>query len=243
MAAGHSLFEALGVAKEFKYFGAAAMAGGILTGIGLYVRAKANTLAEGDALPEAKFNVFNILVEVLQYFRKLLRQMIGEHSEQYLWLLATTFVFIFVSNFMGMFPGLLSPTSDFANNLAMAIIMVGAYHLFGFREHGVGYIKHFFAGMPLRGNGALIFGITLFMAPMLFVLEIFSHSLRLGTLPLRLWGVVNGDHTFEHVLSSLFPIGLPIAAMTLGLVVCVVQALVFTLLSTVYIQMAVSHDH
>jgi F-type H+-transporting ATPase subunit a len=243
MASGVNLFEAVGVAKDLKYFAASVLASGGLVAVGLLVRKKALAQADGDALPEAKFNLFNALVEVMNYFRNLLKGMIGHGSDQYLGIIATTFVLIFISNFMGLIPGLLSPTADFNNNLAMGLFVFAAYQFFGFRANGIGYLKHFMGGMPLKGYGSVMMVFTLFIGVGLFFLELFSHFIRPMTLSLRLWGVVNGDHTFEGVVSGLVPLFLPIVAMALGLIVCVVQALVFTLLSTVYIQMAVSHDH
>jgi len=243
MAAEYSLFESLGVVKEYKYLAASIFTGSILVATGFYVRSKAYKLASGDALPEPKFSVFNLMVEVLQYFRKLLKGMIGHDSDRYLGIIATTFVLIFLSNFMGIFPGLLSSTSSLNNNLAMGLFVFASYQYFGFREHGIGYLKQFMGGMPVKNSGALMFVMTLGIGLFLFCLEIFSHTLRPATLSLRLWGVINGDHTLVQVVGGMVPLFVPILALGLGLIVCLVQALVFTLLSSVYIQMAVSHDH
>lgn len=243
MAAGQNIFEAVGIAKDFHYLGAAALTGGVLLGVGLHVRAKAARAENGDVLPEPKFSLFNLFVEILLYFRNLLKGMIGHHSDKYLPIIVTTFVLIFFSNFSGLLPGLLSATADFNNNLAMGLFMFAIYHYYGLKEHGLHYFKQFTGGLPVPGYGI---GMTLFMAGiagLLIVIELVGHLVRPFSLTLRLWGVVNGDHALEGVVSGLIPLFVPMLAMGLGLIVCVVQALVFTLLSSVYIQLAVSHDH
>ena len=81
------------------------------------------------------------------------------------------------------------------------------------------------------------------------MIEIFSHVFRPMSLSIRLFGNINGDHTVLQIFSTMipglkeFPIIVPVIFLFLGLLVAVIQAFIFTLLSMIYISLAVSHDH
>ena len=91
----------------------------------------------------------------------------------------------------------------------------------------------------LHGDGPL-----LVLAPLMFIIEIISHCVRPLSLSLRLMGNMTGDHkVLDIFLGFQLPL-VPLPVMILGLMVVVVQTLVFVLLSTVYLSMAVAHhDH
>ena len=109
-----------------------------------------------------------------------------------------------------------------------------ATHLYGFKEGGVKYLKHFLA--PVGG----LFGIFL---SMLFVpLELASHMFRPVSLTIRLFGNMTGDHTVLEIFSSLVPFGVPVVFYMLGIIVCLLQAFIFALLAMVYIAGAVEHE-
>ena len=81
---------------------------------------------------------------------------------------------------------------------------------------------------------------------MLFVIEVISHCVRPMTLSLRLFGNMTGDHLalsiFTDLTSALY-IPVPVIFLVLGTLVCFIQAFVFTLLSMIYIRLAVAHEH
>ena len=105
------------------------------------------------------------------------------------------------------------------------------YNFLGLKENGIGYFKHFF-------------GPIIWLAPMMFVIEILSHLVRPISLGLRLAKVMGGDHTVVGIFLDFWPhIGLPIPFYLLGIFVSFVQAFVFTLLSMVYIALATAHEH
>jgi F-type H+-transporting ATPase subunit a len=74
-------------------------------------------------------------------------------------------------------------------------------------------------------------------------IELISHIARPISLALRLMGNMAADHKVVFTFFSLVPILVPVPFLILGLMVCVVQTLVFCLLSMVYISMATAHDH
>ena len=100
------------------------------------------------------------------------------------------------------------------------------------KEQGViNYLKHFDGPMW-------------YLAFLIFPIEIISNLIRPLSLALRLRSNMVGDHIVLSVFSDLAPIGIPIIFLLLGILVSIIQAYVFTVLTMVYIQMAVAHsDH
>ena len=176
---------------------------------------------------------------VLETFIELVDSLMPHHHQgrHFLWIIAPLFLYILVSNLLGLVPGMLPPTDNINTNAAVAISIFFFYHAMGFKEVGIGYLKHFWAPAGLHILMAIPIGI------LLMVIEMFSHGFRPVTLSLRLFGNMNGDHAAFATFLGLVPIGVPMAFLLLGLLISVVQAYVFTLLSTIYVALATSHDH
>jgi len=153
-----------------------------------------------------------------------------ENGKKFLPFLGTLFIYIFICNAMGLIPGLLPPTTNVNINAGMAICVFVYYHFSGIREHGFGYLKHFM-------------GPILLIAPLMVVIEVISHCVRIASLSVRLFGNMTGDHTVLFIFSDLTKLVIPVIFLGLGLFVSFIQALVFTLLSTIYFQLALAHDH
>jgi len=77
----------------------------------------------------------------------------------------------------------------------------------------------------------------------MFVIEVISHLFRPFSLMVRLYGNISGDHAVLAIFSGLVPLVVPVIFLVLGLMVALIQAFVFATLSTVYIGLAVSHEH
>jgi F-type H+-transporting ATPase subunit a len=242
MASKVSIYDLASVPSDFKHVAGAAVAGAVIIVVGLLVKRKLSRQHE-DVLPTGRWTLLNSAVEIVKIFRSLVNGMIGPHSEAYVGVIFTTFIFILISNLSGMIPGFLSPTENINNNFAVAIFIFVTYQILGFKEHGFGYLKQFTGGLPTPGFGFVMTLILGVIASLVLVIELIGHVVRPFSLSLRLWGTINGDHQLLYVFSGLIPLFIPILAMCLGLLVSVVQALVFALLSTVYIKLAVSHDH
>ncbi|MEZ4871000.1 MAG: F0F1 ATP synthase subunit A [Bdellovibrionales bacterium] len=76
----------------------------------------------------------------------------------------------------------------------------------------------------------------------MLVIELISHIVRPFSLALRLRGNMMGDHMVLGIFLDLVPV-LPVVFYFLGLFVCFMQAFVFTMLTMIYVSMAISHDH
>ena len=158
----------------------------------------------------------------------------------YMWLVAPIFLYLLLGNLIGLVPGMLPPTDSVNTNFAVGITVFVLYNVFGFWSVGIGYLRHFWApSMP--GMAGMLIGLV--VGPLLLIIELFCHGFRPITLTLRLFGNMTGDHAAFSTFLGLVPIGVPIIFMLMGLLVSAVQAYVFTLLTSVYITLATSHDH
>jgi len=181
-------------------------------------------------IPKEKLTFQNFFEVIIQVTLSILRDIIGPSAEKYLPLIGSLFIFILFCNLLGVIPGFLPPTSNPHTNAAMAILVFLYYNYQGFKEHGAGYLKQF--------AGPLIY-----IAPLMFVIEVLSHLFRPFSLTVRLYGNISGDHTVLAIFSDLVPLVVPVIFLILGLAVALIQAFIFSALSAVYIGLAVSHDH
>ncbi len=151
---------------------------------------------------------------------------------QYLPLVTAAAVFILISNLLGLLPGSVPPTQSFNTTLALGLGAFLFYTSQGIKSQGlIKYLKHFMGPM-------------IALAPVMIVIELISHCVRPLSLGLRLMGNMFGDHQVLFIFMSFGLPLIPIPLMALGLMVCVVQTVVFTLLFIVYVSLAVEeHDH
>lgn len=196
----------------------------------------------------------NFMEVVLEQFMNLLDEVIGRDGRRYLPLIGTLGLFIVLSNLLGLIPGLMAPTSNLNTTAACAVIVFFTYHVIGIRKQGVlGYLRH-------------LCGPIIWLAPLMFVIEIFSHLARPLSLSVRLFGNMMGGHIllavmfllmgFDGLLGWLLT-GTPIAVvmglpgtallvaftawflLPLKLFVAFLQAFIFCMLSMLYIAGAV----
>jgi len=186
--------------------------------------------AGSDIVPDERVSVKNVLEMFVEMVVGLLREIIGHGGEKFLPLVGTVFIFILSCNLLGMIPGFSPPTVNISTNAAVAIIVFFGFNYYGFKEHGVGYLKQFL-------------GPVIYIAVLFAPIEIISTLFRPITLSIRLFGNIFGDHKVLETFSGLVPLLVPVAFMMLGLIVSFIQAFVFALLSMIYISFAVSHEH
>jgi F-type H+-transporting ATPase subunit a len=157
-------------------------------------------------------------------------EIIGHHSEGYTAFLATLTLFILFCNLIGVVPGFESPTAVPVVPLGCAICAFVYYHTQGFKHAGIGYVKHFAGPMPA-------------LAPLMVPIELISHLARVLSLTIRLFANMYAGDMVTLVFISLIPIGVPIAFLGLHIGVSLLQTYIFVLLTTVYLQGAVSDEH
>lgn len=162
---------------------------------------------------------------------------IGEHGFKYFPVIATFAVLILVSNLMGLFPLFMAPTAHISVTLALGLASFIYYNYVGIKENGiVAHLGH-------------LTGPIWWIAPLIFVIELFSNMIRPMTLGIRLFANMFADEQIALIISGLFPpytqFFVPIILLPLAVFVALVQTLVFTLLSTIYISEVTHapHDH
>lgn len=175
--------------------------------------------------------------------KDLVVSVIGEHGFKYFPVVATFAVLVLVCNLMGLFPLFMSPTAHVSVTFALGIASFIYYNYIGISENGI--VAHF---AHLTGPKLPIL-LTLIITPLIFLIELFSNLIRPMTLGIRLFANMFADEQIASIISGLFPpftqILVPVVLLPLALFVALVQTLVFTLLSMIYISEVshVPHDH
>ncbi|MDE3061496.1 MAG: F0F1 ATP synthase subunit A, partial [Acidobacteriota bacterium] len=158
-------------------------------------------------------------------------QIIGHGHERFQAFVTCIFLFVVLNNFMGLIPGIITPTSQPVVPLGIAVLTFLYYNFHGVRVQGpIGYLKHF-AG-PLW-----------WLAPLLFPIEIISHLARVMSLTIRLYANMLASDLLTLVFFSLVPLALPSAFLGLHFLVSIIQAYVFMLLTMIYLTQATAHEH
>ena len=158
------------------------------------------------------------------------REMIGHNYKPYTPYLVTLGVYILTCNLIGLVPSLEAPTAVPVVPLGCAVVTWFYYHYQGVREHGAGYVKHFM-------------GPVWWLAPLMMLIEFFSHLARMLSLTVRLYANMFAGDMVTLVFFSLAPIGIPVIFMGLHIGVAFIQTFIFVLLATVYIGEATAHEH
>jgi F-type H+-transporting ATPase subunit a len=186
-------------------------------------------------VPDTELSVRTVFELILDAVYGMMKGIMAPNAARYfLPLIATAAFFILVSNLLGLVPGFQPPTSTWSVTLALGLVTFFATHVFGVREHGLKYFKHFF--------GPVIKWYAILLMVLMLVIELVSHAVRPLSLSVRLMANMFADHQTVGAFYNLAAWIVPIPVLTLGILVCVVQTLVFCLLSTIYISMAVAHE-
>jgi F-type H+-transporting ATPase subunit a len=179
-------------------------------------------------LPKKGQNIFEVIIGGLEDF---MVEITGPEGRFFFPYIATIFLFILVSNLIGLVPGFFSPTANLNTTLALALCTFVLTHIIGIKCHGAKYIKHFL-------------GPVWWLAPLMFILEMIGHLARVMSLSIRLFGNIFGKETVLGIFFMLAGLYLaPLPILFLGILVSFIQALVFTLLSIIYFAGAMEEAH
>lgn len=202
------------------------LAGGILIGLGLYMRSRIT-----DGVPGKLQLAFEALV---RYIEDLVETAMGIRVAPFVVPLATTlFAFILIANWIEIVPTketLISPTADINLTAALAVLVIGWVHVTGFRKKGVlGYVKSFLGKprwlIPFRA-------IEEVAKPLSLALRLFG-NLFAGGLMIALIAL----------LPSFLLVAPTVVWKLFDMFIGVIQALIFSLLTIVYFSFAVNDEH
>ena len=172
---------------------------------------------------------------------------LGPRGKAYVPFLGTLFFYILCMNLSGTMPLSMSPTASVNTTVALALCVFFYNHYIGIRQNGAkGYVHHLL-GSPKSG-------VEWAFVPIMFPVHILGELARPVSLSLRLFGNVTGEDVLLYAFTSLgvaalaiihSPIGIPfqVPFIFLAFLTSFIQALVFTLLSTIYILLMLPHDH
>ena len=201
-----------------------------LLGFAGLARRRLAALAD-PAVPDATLTVRNATELYVEGVTGLVEGVLGQRrARAYVHLYGSLFVFILAANLTGLVPGFTPPTGSFNVTFALGVVSFLAYNYYGFRENGVSYLKHFVG--PVWWLGVL-------MVP----LELIDNIVRPFSLSLRLFGNMTGDHMVLEIFTDLTKVAVPVIFYVLGAFVSFIQAFVFTLLSLIYVSLAIAHEH
>ncbi|MFA6850479.1 MAG: F0F1 ATP synthase subunit A [Selenomonadaceae bacterium] len=143
-------------------------------------------------------------------------------------LIIALFMFLLVSNWLGLIPMLASPTNDLNTTMGLALMVVVMLHVLGLYFKGMNYIKHFFQPTPV-----------------FVIINIIEEVAKPITLSFRLFGNILAGEILITILLRLMPIWMPIPSviwLAFSIFIGGVQAFIFTMLSMAYLSNAVKLD-
>ena len=182
------------------------------------------------------------------FIRKMVEDVAGKDALPYFPYIMTLFMFIVFSNFLGLIPGAFTTTSHIAVTAVLAVAVFLVVTIMGFVNNGAAFLGMFWvASAPLA------------LRPALAIIELISYFVRPVSHSIRLAGNMMAGHAVVKVFAAFAPmilistgIGLLVtplsilaitAVYALEVLVCFIQAYVFTILTVVYLKDALSPHH
>jgi len=158
-----------------------------------------------------------------------------KNARKYFPIFATFFIYIIVCNYSGLLPGaghikgFALPTASLSVTAGLAIVAFFTTHVIGIRERG---LRHYL----------LSFAQPLYLCVLMLPLNLIEQFVRPASLALRLFGNMYGEETVTEQLYEIFPIGVPLIMNVLSLLFCMLQAMVFTMLLSIYVSEAAEEE-
>lgn len=223
-------------------FQAAALAIALLLMAAWSVR-RSLAATNGGVMPDEGVTVRNLIEVLVEALGSLAHQIMGADWRRWFPLVGSIFLFVLISNLLGLVPAVGGATTDIATPFAWAVIVFCVYNWVGIRKHGWHYIYQFMGPslftLHLGGKHYHVRA----LAPLMMLIEIPLHFARIVTLSIRLVANMFADHTVVAVWLGLVPFVVPSVFLGLGLLVCIIQAFVFALLTMIYIGLALEEAH
>lgn len=175
------------------------------------------------------------------FIATMIEQNAGAKAKRYFPFIFTLFTFILTCNLLGMLPGAFTVTSHIAVTFAFAIFVFLGVTIIGFTQHGLGFLRFF---VPK--------GVPVILLPLLIVIEVISYLTRPISLSVRLFANMMAGHTMLKVFAGfviLMGVGgvAPLAFMALfsglEILIALLQAYVFAVLTCIYLNDALNMAH
>ncbi len=190
-----------------------------------------------EKIPSGRQNLVELAFGGLDRF---VQDVLGPEGRRYVPLIGTLFIYILCMNLFGLIPFLgHSPTSSLNITLSLAVFVFITVQIHGIMSLGfIGYLKHF-ADIPDKPHP-----VQIILSPLMFFLHIIGELAKPVSLSLRLFGNITGEDVllaiFVLMLAKYF-IPLQVMVYPIALLGSFIQALVFSILTTVYILLMSPH--
>src|SRR5882724_6704583 len=215
--------------RSFEPIAAALFVTLLVLGIALRVRARLQNPDEA-IVPEDRLTLRTFMEAFLSYFYDLAKSVMdAERAKKYFPLIGTAAMFVFFSNILALIPGFPVATSSLSITLGCAIVVFVCFNAYGLATNGFSYIAH-------------LAGPAWYLSWLVFPIEVISLIVRPITLAVRLMLNMAVDHLILGIFLSLVAVLVPIPIMLLGVLIILIQTLVFTLLTCIYIGLATEHE-
>ncbi|MBP0000467.1 MAG: F0F1 ATP synthase subunit A [Cyanobacteria bacterium SID2] len=169
----------------------------------------------------------NILEVIVKTINEQIKDAVDRDPEPFLPFIGTLFLFIAVSNILTLFPVYQSPAGSLSTTIALSLCTFVAVPLFGIRDSGlIGYLKHYFEP-----------------SPWMFPFQVIGEISRIISLAVRLFGNVMSGSFLVAILLLILPLVFPAIMQLFGILIGVIQAYVFAILSLVYIASGMQAQH
>jgi F-type H+-transporting ATPase subunit a len=215
--------------RSFEPLAAALFVTLLVLGIALRVRSRLQN-PDDAIVPEDRLTLRTFMEAFLSYFYDLAKSVMdAERAKKYFPLIGTAAMFVFFSNVLALIPGFPVATSSLSITLGCAIVVFVCFNAYGLATNGFSYIAH-------------LAGPAWYLAWLVFPIEVISLTVRPITLAVRLMLNMSVDHLILGIFLSLVAALIPIPVMLLGCLIILIQTLVFTLLTCIYIGLATEHE-
>ncbi len=185
---------------------------------------------DSAVLPEDRLTLRTFAEVFIEYFYDLAKNVMdADRAKKYFPIIGGSALFVFFANVLALIPGMPVATSHLGITLGSALVVFFAFNIYGIKEQGFGYIKH-------------LMGPAWYLAWLIFPVELISLCVRPVTLAVRLMLNMAVDHLILGIFLGFFALLVPLPVMLLGVIVVLVQTLVFTLLTCIYIGLATEHE-
>lgn len=209
-----------------KLFGFLDVTGEVIAMWGILLLATVISLIVKCNLKERPGKFQNIIETGIEMLDNFFAGIIGKkNTRKYFYFLGSLFIFIIFANYSGLIPGMgltkyaKAPTSSLSVTLGLGIVTFVFLQVSGLRCGVKKYFKRFVS--------------PIFVMLPLLVLDEF---IKPASLALRLFGNVFGEETVTENLYEILPIGIPAIMMALSVLFCAIQAVVFTMLVSIYLE-------
>lgn len=197
--------------------------------VGARVRSRLARTEEA-IVPEDSLTLRTFMEAFLGYFYDLAKSIMdAERAKKYFPLIATSAMFVFFSNVLALIPGMPVATTNLNITLGCGLVVFVLFNVYGIMTNGFGYIAH-------------LAGPVWYLWPLMFLIEVISLFVRPVTLAVRLMVNMAADHLLLSLFLSLVAVLVPIPLMLLGCLVVLIQTLVFTMLTCIYVGLATEHE-